>query len=109
MQPITTMQELAEATGYTRETLRSRARSYPIKSQPVAIIRSEKIYAIGALDEWHAKTEALVGIKQHSISGFIKAGASSKRKGSPLQSNPYCYNTEIREYCAWAAGWHDAK
>lgn len=105
----TTIRELSEQTGIPAETLRARAKVYPINADVIRQGRNEFGYPDGALEAWHAKVDNIISGSTRSITGFIKSGANAKRKGKPLESNPYCYNTEIKQFCAWAAGWHDAK
>ncbi len=105
----TTIRELSDQTGIPVHTFHSRMKAYPINSEPTRHSRNELIYPEGALAAWHSKIDGIISGSTCSITGFIKAGSNAKRKGKPLESNPYCYNTEIKKFCAWAAGWHDAK
>jgi hypothetical protein len=40
---------------------------------------------------------------------IIKEAKTAKQNGIPKHENPYKYNSEIKEFCLWAAGWQDAK
>jgi len=106
---ITTIRDLSDQTGIPSGTIHARIKVYPINTEATRQGCNELVYPIGVLEAWHAKVDNIISGSTRSLTGFIKAGAWAKKKGKPLESNPYCYNTEIKQYCAWAAGWHDAK
>lgn len=39
----------------------------------------------------------------------LKQGELAKRKGTPIDKNPYLEKSDVQEYCLWAAGWNDTK
>tara|TARA_R110000772_G_scaffold43692_1_gene100652 strand:- start:8458 stop:8790 length:333 start_codon:yes stop_codon:yes gene_type:complete len=106
---ITTIHQLAIATGTQYKTLIQRTANYPIPEKPRSKYRGRKVYRIGVLENWHKITENIINCRGHSVQVEIKEGEQAKLMGKRLKSNPYVYVSELGKFCAWAAGWVDAK
>jgi len=107
--PITTIRQLADKLGVSRYVLDGRQRNYPINSE-YTIKNGVRHYKKGVLVEWHKRCERInAGDLTLGVSVVINEGKDARLKGVPLDENPHSYRGDIRRFCAWAAGWHDAK
>ena len=106
---ITTIHQLAIATGKKKRTLSSRAVNYPIPEKHKMIYKGRKVYRIGVLENWHKVTENIINGRSHDIQIDINEGEQARLAGASLDSNPHNYATSLGRFCSWAAGWQDAK
>lgn len=80
----------------------------PIKASH-SIKNGRRHYKDGVLLEWHKRCERIINGHSMKAKQAIEDGATARLEGVLPSSNPYSYKSELRNYCAWAAGWHDEK
>jgi hypothetical protein len=105
---ITTIRQLAAHTGVNRELLDQRQKNHPITAK-YKVKSGVRHYRNGDLLKWHERCERVINGYSKKSAKAIEEGVDARFNGEPLSSNPYGYNSDICSYCAWAAGWHDAR